>query len=357
MQKVIFVTISMRGGGTERVIAILANCMVRMGYDVTIMMIAESEIDYELDSRIRCICISDITNGSLLGRMKRIYNMRAEIKKDQDAYVIGMGTVASMFTVMSVIGLKNKVVVSERNDPSVFNGKPITVLEETLRNCLYMLSKKIVLQTVDTIEIFPPILQKKCVVIANPLPKKMPNPGNYDDRENTILDIGRLIPSKNHQMLIKTFSVFHKKYPQYKLLIFGEGSERDNLTNLITELALQDYVEIRGFSSTIYDELQKGGIYVSTSISEGLSNSLVEALAMGIPTVATDCPVGGPRSCIRDGENGFLIRINDDKQLLERLELLASDRSVGRKISSNSLSVRALYSDECISKLWLQLFE
>ena len=106
MQKVIFVTISMRGGGTERVISILANRMVKMGYEVTIMMIAESGIEYELDSRIRCVCVSEATNGSLLGRLERIRNMRKEIKQDCGAYVFGMGTVASMFTVMAAFGLK-----------------------------------------------------------------------------------------------------------------------------------------------------------------------------------------------------------------------------------------------------------
>ena len=114
MQKVIFVTISMRGGGTERVISILANCMVKMGYEVTIMMIAESGIEYELDSRIRCVCVSEATNGSLLGRIGRISNMRKEMKQNPNAYVFGMGTVASMFTVMAAFGLKNKVIIHTR---------------------------------------------------------------------------------------------------------------------------------------------------------------------------------------------------------------------------------------------------
>ena len=84
MQKVIFVTISMRAGGTERVISILANCIAKMGYEVTIMMIAEAGIEYTQDSRIRCFCVSETTNGSLLGRIKRIHMMRQEIKRDSD---------------------------------------------------------------------------------------------------------------------------------------------------------------------------------------------------------------------------------------------------------------------------------
>jgi len=288
MQKVIFVTISMRGGGTERVISILANCMVKMGYEVTIMMIAESGIEYELDSRIRCVCVSEATNGSLFGRLQRIRNMRKEIKENADAYVLSMGTVAGMFTVMATLGLKNKVVVSERNDPNVFNGRPIRRVEEILRNILYSCAKYVVLQTVDTMDCFPEYLHKKCVVIGNPIPRDIPEPGKCEEREKTILDVGRLIPSKNHQMMIKVFGKFSEKFPEYRLLIFGDGSEKQNLQELINALNLQERVFLKGFSDSIYEELKKGGIYVSTSITEGISNSLIEALAMGIPTVATD---------------------------------------------------------------------
>lgn len=357
MQKVIFVTISMRGGGTERVISILANRMVKMGYEVTIMMIAESGIEYELDSRIRCVCVSEATNGSLLGRLERIHKMRKEIKQDKDAYVFAMGTVASMFTVIAAIGLKNKVVVSERNDPNVFNGRQIRKAEEILRNILYSCAKYVALQTVDSMECFPKRFHKKCVAIGNPIPNNLPNPGNYKEREKTILDVGRLIPTKNHQMMIRVFARFCEMFPEYKLLIFGDGPEKKDLQDLIDNLNLQERVFLKGFSDSIYRELKKGGIYVSTSITEGISNSLIEALAMGIPTIATDCPVGGARACIQDGENGFLIPVNDEEQLLNRLEKLVTDKSLQKKFSTNSVKVREEYSEENIAKKWLALFE
>lgn len=357
MKKVIFVTISMRGGGTERVISILANCMVEMGYEVTIMMIAEPGIEYELDPRIRCVCVSETTNGSLLGRFDRIRKMRKEIKQNQDAYVFGMGTVASMFAVMAAMGLKNKVVVSERNDPDVFNGRQIRKAEEILRNMLYSCSKYIVLQTVDTVECFPKCLHKKCVVIGNPLPNNLPSPGNYEEREKTILVVGRLVGFKNHPMMIRAFARFYENFPEYRLLIFGDGLEKQNLQDLIDSLQLQECAFLKGFSDSIYGELKKGGIYVSTSNSEGISNAVIEALAMGIPAIATDCPVGGARACIQDGENGFLIPVNGEEQLVNRLEKLATDKELQKKFSKNSVKVRDEYSEENITKKWLALFE
>ena len=356
MQKIVFVTISMRGGGTERVISILANCMVKMGYDVTIMMIAETGIEYELDSRVRCVCVSEATNGSFFGRLERIRKMREEIKQNRDAHVLGMGTVASMFAVMATLGFKNRVVVSERNDPDIFNGRKIRKTEKLLRNLLYTCSRYVVLQTEDTRKCFPRCLQKKCVVIGNPVPRNLPQPGNYKEREKTIIDVGRLIPSKNHQMMIRVFGKFHDKHPEYRLLIFGDGPEKQTLQNLIDELHLQEYVSLEGFSDSIYDELKKGGIYVSTSITEGISNSLVEALAMGIPTVATDCPVGGARACIQDGENGFLVPVNDDALFLNRLEKIITDEMLQKKFCENFTKIRSDYSEEEITKRWLSLF-
>ena len=354
MKKVIFVTVSMRGGGTERVISILANRMVTLGYDVNIVMIAEPIIEYRLDKKVRTICVSNATGGSLIGRIKRIFNMRKEFLKDKSAKIISMGTVANMFTVLAAFGLKNSVTLSERNDPNRLNHRPIKIYEVWLRNALYKQADKIVLQTPDVLEYFPRSVRKKCVVIPNPIPSDMPIPMMIDEREKTILTAGRLTEQKNHKMLLEVFAKFSQQFPEYHLNIFGRGELEETLAELIQSLQLGDKVIMRGFCDNLYAELGKGGIYVSTSDWEGISNSLLEALAMGIPTVATDCPMGGSRMCIEDGVNGYLIPVKDEEALLQRLVRLASDNKLCVALSENAMKIRENFSEVTIIKRWLE---
>lgn len=354
MKKVIFVTVSMRGGGTERVISILANRMIAMEYEVTIVMIAEPTIEYKLDEKIRTVCVSKATGGSLIGRIKRILNMRREFSQDKSAKIISMGTVANMFTMIASFGLKNPVTISERNDPNRLNHRPIKSYEKWLRNVLYKRADKIVLQTPDVLECFPDTIQKKCVVIPNPVPADMPMPMQTEEREKTILTAGRLTEQKNHKMLLEVFAKFSQEFPEYHLNIFGRGELEEKLDQQIRELQMQHKISLRGFSDDLYEELGKGGIYVSTSDWEGISNSLLEALAMGIPTIATDCPMGGSRMCIQDGVNGYMIPVKDEEALLEKLVKLATDKELCSALSENAMKIRESFSESVITKQWLE---
>ena len=354
MGKIIFVTISMRGGGTERVISILANRMAEMGHDISIMMIAEPIVEYTLDSRVHLKCVSNSTGGSLLGRIKRIWNMRREFAKDRNTKIISMGTVSNLFTLTASLGLKNPIVISERNDPNRLNHRPIKKYEVWIRNFLYRRADKLVLQTPDTVDLFPTAIKKKSVVIANPIPDGMPEPLPLELREKTIVAAGRFIPSKNYKMLIDVFTRFSQHFPEYTLKIFGKGQTEPDIRKQIQELNMQEKILLCGFSDNLYEELGKGGIYVSTSDSEGLSNSLLEALAMGIPTIATDCPVGGTRMCIKDGVNGFMIPVRDNAILLEKMLRLASDFDLRKSCSQNAMKIRDEFSETEITQQWLE---
>lgn len=353
MKKIIFVTVSMRGGGTERVISILANCMVKMGYDVSIVMIAENIVEYELDNRIEVQCVSKSTGGSLLGRLKRIYNMRKVFASNRDAKIISMGTVANMFTLLASMGLPNSVTISERNDPNRLNHRPIKKQEVLVRNFLYKKADELVLQTPDVMDCFPISIREKAVVIPNPIPANLPKPESVERREKTIITAGRLTEQKNHRMLIEVFARFGKQFPEYTLKIFGRGELEEELQSLINEKQLQYKASLCGFSDDFYGELAKGGIYVSTSDWEGISNSLLEALAMGIPTIATDCPVGGTRMCIQDGVNGYMIAVKDEEALLRRLMQLAADENLRRSFSEQAIRIRDSYSEKVIVEKWI----
>lgn len=354
MNNIIFVTISMRGGGTERVISILANRMVEMGYSVTIVMIADPTIEYTLDERIDTVCVSKPTGGSFLERMKRIRNLRKVFGQNQNARIISMGTVANLFTLVSTLGLSGNITISERNDPNRLNHRPIKKYEIWIRNILYRRADKVVLQTEDVLQCFPDAIRKKSVIIPNPVPAEMPIPAPIEKREKKIIAVGRLIVEKNHKLLIDAFAEFHRQFPDYVLNVYGQGELEQELQRQIEDLHLQNNVSLCGFCNNIYDILGMGGIFVLSSDSEGLSNTLLEALAMGIPTIATDCPVGGSRVCIRNGENGFIIPVKDKDALVQKLTQLASDIELRKRLSKNAMRIREDFSEDRIVSRWLK---
>jgi len=354
VKKIIFVTVSMRGGGTERVISILANHMVQNGTAVTIVMIADPTIEYFLDERIKTVCVSKATGGSLVGRIKRIWNMRREFTSDKDTRIISMGTVANMFTLVASIGLRNPIMISERNDPNRLNHRPIKKYEVWLRNLLYIRADKLVLQTPDVKECFPISIQKKSVVIPNPISSELPEANADGKREKTVITAGRLTEQKNHKLLINAFCKFHKMHPEYRLKIYGKGELEEELKQYIQRCKADQYIAVCGFCDDLYGRLQTEGMYVSSSDWEGISNSLIEALAMGIPTIATDCPVGGSRMFIKNEYNGLLIDTGDEEALVAAMTRIAEDEAFEKTLGNNAVQIRDDLSVEKIVGMWLQ---
>lgn len=354
---VVFVTVSMGGGGTERVISILANKYCQMGIPVTILMIAGDQVAYELDDRIQMVNVSGATGGNLIGRVKRITKLRACFRENKDAAVIAMGTVAAMFALLAKVGLRNKIVVSERNDPNRLNHRPIRLAERMLRNVLYHGATKLVLQTEDVKSCFPNSLIKKSIVIPNPISELLPEADMNADREKTVISAGRLTEQKNHKLLLEAFREFEQNHPGYCLRLFGDGELKDELQEYIINSGLQNKACLEGFTSDLYSELQKGGMYVSSSNWEGISNSLVEALAMGIPTIATDCPMGGSRMFIDNRKNGLLVPIDDKDSLVKAMNYIADHDEMAKAMSEKAMKIREKLAVERIAQQWLELFD
>ena len=346
----------MGGGGTERVISILANYYCQKNICVTILMIADNRVAYELDKRVKVVTVSGATGGKWLERVKRVTALRKYLKKNSNARVIAMGTVSAMFTLLAKIGLACDVVISERNDPNRLNHKPISRIVKVLRNFLYWRAKAIVFQTEDVKECFPACLIKKSLVIPNPISMSLPEVCLNENREKSVLTAGRLTEQKNHKLLINAFCEFHKTHPEYSLDIYGKGELEEDLRNYVCEKRMQEYIHICGFCDDLYKKLQVGGMYVSSSNWEGISNSLIEALALGIPTIATDCPVGGSRMFISNMENGMLINVNDEVGLLRAMNKVADDREFAIRISERAMQIRELLSIEQIAMKWMDTF-
>lgn len=344
--KVIFVIVSMAGGGAERVISILANQFVKKGVDVTIMMTAGDTVAYELDPAVKLFCAGSTTGGSMKKRLERIVRMRRYFKQEKDSVIVSFGPGTSFFAVAAELFLHHPFIISERNDPAACP-------HPGLRNMVYRRADRLIFQTEDAMNCFPHSLRKRGCVIPNPVIKGLPQPW-AGDREKTVVAVGRLEPQKNYGMLLEAFAIFHRKFSDHTLHIYGKGTLLGELQKKADQLGISDAVVWEGFRKDVLNRISQAGIYALSSDYEGISNALLEAMAIGLPVVSTDCPIGGSRMCIRDGENGFLVPCKDAESFAKALERLAENPEYAAKIGQKAAKIREEFSEETISERWME---
>lgn len=347
--QIIFVTASMTGGGSERVIAGLSEQFVSMGHEVSVIMTAGSEIAYKLPETVKISIIGERTGGSIKKRFNRIFELRKYFKEQTQALIISFGTETNMFCILANLGRKQKLIISERNDPNKCSYK-------LLRNIIYSMGKKFVFQTEDALKHFSKRIQKRGIVIPNPLLNSIPAPYT-GEREKKVVAAGRLTKQKNHKLLLEAFAEFLNEEKEYQLVLYGQGELQEVLENQAKELHIQDNVVFAGFRSDILECIKSSSMYVLSSDYEGISNSLLEAMALGLPVISTDCPIGGSRMCIQNNVNGILVGLNNSKELATAMKKIASDSAFAKELGVQAAKIRDRFALDKIAKLWLEFGE
>ncbi|MEA3460803.1 MAG: glycosyltransferase [Bacteroidota bacterium] len=265
--------------------------------------------------------------------LKTLAFLRKTIKKIGPSTILSYGEYWNNFVLLSVLGLRFPVYVSDRSQPDKSLGR----LHDSLRRWLYPRAKGVILQSETAREIFlKNIRHKNIAVIGNPIRRILEGSSDMK-REKSILMVGRLIKSKHQDRLIEIFSKL--SLTDWKLLIVGydhlKQKHTERLEALIKALNLEGRVMLLGKQSGIEDFYLKSSIFAFTSSSEGFPNVIGEAMSAGLPVVSYDC-VAGPSEMITDGRNGFLVPLFDDEQFRERLDLLMSDEEMRKEFGKHA---------------------
>lgn len=185
----------------------------------------------------------------------------------------------------------------------------------------------------------------------------IPNPSTFkterisDLSAKKVISVGRLCPSKNYESLIRSFRLVVNKFPDWVLEIFGEGESRPNLEKLIAQLELEKNVYLKGKTLTVDKELISSSIFAMTSLSEGFGLVLVEAMTCGLPVVSYSCPCG-PKDIITNDVDGFLVSINDEVDLANKMMLLISEEEKRKTMGKNAVEKSKLFHvDFVVSKI------
>lgn len=344
-KKVVFVCNHLYGGGAEKVLVTLANYFDKCNYEVSIIVF-DGKKRYLLNSSIKVVDIGD--SNSLFLQAKRI----EQTLNNHPDVVISFEYFVNLCTIVACRKMKCKVIVSERNDPARVGAG---LLKNRLRNFLYRKCTVLVCQTIDAQNYFPSYIKKHSTVILNPIENNLPVRWE-DKRKNEIVTFCRLNSQKNISLLIRSFEEFEKSHPKYKLEIFGDGEDFGKLKKLITSMNLQEKVHLNPARPDIHRRVLQSAMFVSCSNYEGLSNSMLEAMAIGLPTICTDCPCGGARMVIHSGENGLLVPVGSKEALVLAMSKIADNPDFAEKLSKNAEMIRDKLSVEKIASEWEKLF-
>lgn len=346
--KILFINASLTDGGSERAMTLVANQMAAMGHDVTMLLIRDKERTYKVSPLVEVIQLKYPSKNKLSILPRRLYAIRRLVKEKGPDCIISFMCDVNVMTLAATMGLKTRKVVSERAFPNSGERSRFGTLLEHL---FYRSADTIVFQAPGAMDCFPANLRRKGVVIPNIVQEPSFEP-YVGERTKRVVTAGRLTAQKNYPMLIKAFARFSEGHPDYNLEVFGDGDQRVELEALARELGVVDRVVFEGYVSNVSERINDASIFAMSSNYEGISNAMAEAMALGLPTVCTDCPVGGAAMMIEDGANGVLVPVGDDVALAKAMARIADDDAFAKSISRKARDVVNQFSAGKIGLMW-----
>lgn len=344
--KIIYLTASLGSGGAERVVSLLANKMVERGHQVEIICLKFNDVYYQTDSRVKVTLAMQQTQN----RLTEVFWLRKYLKKQNPDVVIPFTEGVYCFTILSLLGTGIPIIASERLDPAA-----MSPIRKVLKRLLLPYADWLVVQTQSIKEYFPESIQKKTSIIYNPVNEESLSPALplREGRQNRIISVGRLYPQKNQAMMIRAFAKVADEFSDWQLIIFGEGPLRAELEFLVSSFKLQDRVLLPGRTEYVIEELRKSKIFCMSSDYEGMSNSMIEAICVGLPIVTTD--VSGVKELVENGKNGVVVPCGDVDKLGKTFSELMSNERLMEEYSRNNYSKKELFRIDTIVNQWEQL--
>ncbi|MBD5356434.1 MAG: glycosyltransferase family 4 protein [Bacteroides sp.] len=337
-------------GGAERQIIILANQMVNRGHEVHLIILAEEKLCYELDQRVVKHSLVKAEHGNYLTRI--LSRRKALIRKLYELgcnIVINFNFQSAYFSAFSNKKKTGKILYSERGDPG---DKEYGGIMGILRKLTLPRIDTFVFQSNGARDYFNDrYVTKHSIVIPNAcfIEKQKPYEGLRDRR---IVTVGRLSHQKNQKILIEAFSKIAHKYKDYSLELYGDGELKDELYALCHKLGLSKAVHFMGTVSDIGEKIKSASLFVLSSDYEGIPNALIEAMALGLPCISTDCKPGGARLLITNGKNGIITPIGSAEALSEAIDQVLSNPKLAKKISISAMHITEKLSPTNIYDQW-----
>lgn len=342
--RIAFIVRYLSDGGAERVTSLLAGGMAMAGHEVAVFSFRFVENEYPLDGRVTRAYVPE---GSFLARARALRGLIGDYAPD---CVISLGCKYDYVWAAGLFG-SQKVILSERNDPA----REQPVLKRLFTRLCYRRAWGVVFQTPYASDFFKSGIRRRAVIV-NPAPDELPtwNPECHDE---TVINCCRLTEQKNLPLLLRAFAVFRQAHPDYDLDVYGDGALGDSLRKLAADLGIQDVFKLCPYTSDAHGRVARSAMFVSSSDFEGISNSIIEALCIGVPVVSTDSRGGGSRALLEDGSCGELVPCGDVRALADAMSRIADDEAYARELSNRARRRSRLLSLDSVCSQWISFIE
>ena len=383
---------SLQKGGAERVMVNLAEYFFEQGYKVTLVTtyLAAEEYEVRHASWVRvpagadeAVLVADTDEnpvwinpvGGEKNGINRVFSALLKSEQKGRAYNLAARRekLRSIFRelkpdlVLSFIGKNNimalstasrediKVVVSVRADPDM---EYDSLALKSGMLATFGKASGIVVQTTGALKWFPKHLQNKCTILPNSVNPSFIRKRYVGEREKTIVMVGRLDENKNQAMVMEAFKEATKdNFKDFKLQIYGEGPDRIKLQRKAVSLGIEEKVEFKGMVKHVAEHIEKAYMFILASNQEGMPNSLIEAMSLGLACISTDCPCGGPKDLIKDEFNGLLVPVGDKKAMTEAMIKLLENRTLTENLGIQASKIQSRYAPEMVNKMWKDYLE
>lgn len=357
-RRVALVIASLGWGGAQKVIVEIANHWAARGWAVTLISVGGDRAPpyFPRDPRLDVIFLgyTNASSHALEGarfNLRRILALRRTIRQSRAEAVVSFLSATNARTLLATAGLGLRVIVSERGDP---RRASLSRTWRLMRSLAYPFAYRLVAQTEQALACFGPLVRRKGVVIPNPV---VIPPRPVAGAHKTVVAVGHLAPVKGFDLLVEAFARCAPAHPEWRLVIWGEGDQRTRLEELSARLGVGERVAMPGRSARPGIWVQDAGIFVLSSRHEGFPNVLLEAMAAGLPVVATDCPVGGARTLLDNGTSGRLVPSEDIAALAAALDGLMANPAERRRLGEAARRSVARYAHHDVMAQWTRLVE
>lgn len=394
MKHIIIVLHTLAVGGAERRLSTVANYIVQQGHAVTMLLIDDPVVKFELDPRINVVCVNQspdltgyepekcelfrlaqpikttmsdkirlqverrldkkaaaVTETELYLKYRHAIPLREYIRQYPEAVVVSFMTVPNISTMMAVKDLPNRALFGDCTD--VAGEFPAESPYHTLKRKYYGRAHGAILQTPVQRDYYSFLPDVPKTVIPNFIRGEQ-FPERYEgERRKEIVNFCHLIGVKNLPLLIDAFALLHRDYPEYTLAIYGEGGLKQALLEQIDNLGLASCAAIHDFDLNVHETIKDAAMFVSSSYREGISNSMLEAMAIGLPCVCTDCAGGGARMMIEDHVNGLLVPMKDVNALYLAMKEVIENPELAETMSRNAVKIKERLRPEVICRQML----
>lgn len=350
MASILFITPSLGFAGAAKMLSFVAESLSKRGHRVSVYNLRNTggEKIYErtLSDGIQ------VTVASSRSRKTQLFECRRLAKEQKADIIIGFTELPNAMAKLVGMSLRIPSIMSERGDPSrtgVGTGWKGKIVLRLINR-----SKGGVFQTDGAKAFYGKGLRKRGIVIPNPIFITGEVPFvPYEEREKSVVSVGRLDNfQKRYDVMLDAFRLFSEKHPEYVLKLYGRGDDEELIQSWVEERGLTDKVRLMGLTKQPMQDTASDGMFLITSDFEGISNSLLEAMAVGLPCVSTDHTPGGARLLITDHENGLLAPIADAKALADAMREYADNPALAAKCGENAKDVVNRFAPHRIIDMW-----